>query len=55
MKRLIPVIQYLHYLIADQKGNVFVVESDGSGFCFYDARKTGVPVLSNNRYLSSLR
>lgn len=50
-----PVLLHLHYLIADKTGKVVIVEFDGERFVFYDANKTGIPVLSNNKYGESLR
>jgi penicillin V acylase-like amidase (Ntn superfamily) len=50
-----PIIQQLHYLIADRFGCTSVVEFNGSEFDFYDADKTGFPILSNNRYNLSLK
>lgn len=50
-----PIIQQLHYLLADRSGNVLIVEFDGEKFNLYDARETEVPVLSNNNYSESLQ
>ncbi len=49
-----PVIQYLHYLVVDDTGNVLIVEFNGESFDFHFADETGVPVLSNNNYEESL-
>ncbi|MDB4584295.1 linear amide C-N hydrolase [Draconibacterium sp.] len=50
-----PIIQQLHYLMADRLGNVLVVEFNGCEFNFYNANQTGFPILSNNRYNESLK
>lgn len=50
-----PLLQHLHYLAADQSGRVLIIEFNGERFTFHDAGETGIPVLSNNNYLESLR
>jgi len=53
--QLKPLLQPLHYLIADKQGNVVIVEFNSSDFNIYSAKKTGLPVLSNNNYKQSLK
>jgi len=45
----------LHYLIADRKGNVAVVEFNDGQLAPYSGDTLPVAVLSNNRYAESLR
>lgn len=49
-----PLIQSLHYLLADKTGNILIVEFNGENFNFHFANDTNVPVLSNNNYEESL-
>jgi len=50
-----PLLQTLHYIIADKTGNVIVAEFNGADFDISFSKKTGLPVLSNNNYNESLK
>ncbi len=50
-----PLLQTLHYIIADKTGNVIVAEFNGADFDISFSKKTGLPVLSNNNHNESLK
>jgi choloylglycine hydrolase len=49
-----PLFMSLHYLVADRKGNVAVVEFDARRMEVYSGETLPVEVLSNDRYPESL-
>lgn len=53
--QMLPLLLSLHYLIMDRQGNSLILEFDGKQFTFYHTGETGIPVLSNNPYMESIR
>jgi choloylglycine hydrolase len=49
-----PLLMGLHYLVADRKGNVAVIEFDDKKMSVYSGDALPVEVLSNDRYPESL-
>jgi len=53
--QVFPELVSLHYLVMDRKGQVLIVEPVSGAIKYIKGRDTGIPVLSNNAYLESLR
>jgi choloylglycine hydrolase len=53
--RVSKLLVGLHYLLADRKGNVAVVEFNDGQMAAYSGDSLPVAILSNNRYAESLR